>query len=501
MLVSEKKIVAAYSEAPDIIPPESLPGVFFCEKQTHQTQANLVYSWILLNKSQHIQEYYSIKTPLISENSYQQFTGSLQLFSVPIGIFDNCHAYTARSYTDELIASPNTPLLYQGAWGNRYLTDLKSHGYVRLESNQDFRCKYGFEKIYEYERDHTARQWGDGTTLHKIGKVENTQTPVLRVIDPHHPYITQSYGKVKAIWVKPYADQASVPEPYLRFQSTRINQNYAYVGCASEFSVSPLAKDSVPKAWRQKINSPEVIVKLIADVEFAQQQQKSSPRAENLSDYMDTITEEDGDRAHDLLKQQVLAYIEAKLSISVYCAEHKPTEFQRNLYAMKLICYNNSTSYFKNRLKKMSPMESSYKLAELKLRVIQNMVVELYQIISTEPMAPAARMAFEKQCQDMFSEVDLEKVEKTITSNRKTNSLLHTVLNTTNRKYMYCAALVILGSSSAKALDSTWPLAISLTSSALIGISGFFSSQEQTKKANNSTTVVSKSSLILGNIL
>lgn len=55
--------------------------------------------------------------------------------------------------------------------------------------------------------------------MQKFGYTRYGATAVYRFTDPNHPYITDIYGPVQEVWIRP-CPEGDVPEPYFRGQST-----------------------------------------------------------------------------------------------------------------------------------------------------------------------------------------------------------------------------------------------------------------------------------------
>ncbi|WP_259425741.1 CBU_2028 family Dot/Icm T4SS effector [Coxiella burnetii] len=170
-----------------IEPPKELPPIFVTPQTSDESLQNLAIT--------------------LSTFPIENREG-VQVFEVP-KIADDCRSYVGRgyeAYQDTTAKNPQGP-----AWE-------PDSTWIKLESNNDFTCRKGFEKVYVYE-GHYARQWGDGTILEKLGSTHWGATPVVRLIDPHAPIVKKYYGEVKEIWIRPY-QQGLVPIPYLRAQSS-----------------------------------------------------------------------------------------------------------------------------------------------------------------------------------------------------------------------------------------------------------------------------------------
>ncbi len=190
------KLMDDYNSAEIIIPPQKLKKIYSCEEQTNDTKLNLAISYAYL-----------------APNGLGDMKEGIQLFEIP-PTEDNCQSYCGLGYGD-------TGGGLQNEWWN------PDNSYVQLFDVNDVSCRKGFEKIFQYgdDNNHLARQWGDGTILHKMGATHYGASPIYRVADPNHPYIIKSYGPIRKIWIKPHPKE--IPIPYFRWQSTHL---YNYVG-------------------------------------------------------------------------------------------------------------------------------------------------------------------------------------------------------------------------------------------------------------------------------
>lgn len=187
---SVKKIMEVYNQAEIITPPEKLKKIYSCKEQTNDTKLNLAISYSLFMQEN------PILPPLKK---------GMQLFEIP-PTEDNCRSYCGLGY-----GFAESGL--QNQWWNR------DDSYILLSDINDVSCRKGFEKVFQYggqskylaTSNHLARQWGDGSILHKIGCTEHGATPVFRVADPSHYNIVEVYGSITKIWIKPYPTEIPVP--------------------------------------------------------------------------------------------------------------------------------------------------------------------------------------------------------------------------------------------------------------------------------------------------
>jgi hypothetical protein len=207
--VNDQARLTQYYAAEIIIPPTQLDPIFVAPLQNNETLANLAIS-------------YAFIVPHERPN--------LQLFEIPFSS-ENCKSYCGKGYEKNK----------QGV-SEWWLPDSANH-WILLPNKTDFSCRKGFEKVYCYATDpnayagHCTRQWGDGTVLSKMGRPIDGATAVFRVIDPLHRSITDTYGPIVSIWIRPYRE-GLVPTPFFRDQST---YHKAYVdGCSTFFSLTKI---------------------------------------------------------------------------------------------------------------------------------------------------------------------------------------------------------------------------------------------------------------------
>lgn len=217
--VAKNNILEDYNKAEIINPPSKIPKIFSCPEQSEQTKLNLAISY-----------------SYIAENQLANHKKGIQLFEIP-PTEDNCQAYCGLEYDYK-----------EGGCGEEWWNPDDS--WVVLPNTTDVSCHKGFEKVFQYggPNNHLARQWGDGTILHKDGCTSFGATPVLRALDSNQPYIINNYGTIEKIWIKPYPPE--VPEPYLRWQSTHFHD---YVGSAYDcWKSNTLSLDYLKKNGDQK---------------------------------------------------------------------------------------------------------------------------------------------------------------------------------------------------------------------------------------------------------
>lgn len=180
-----------YKSANIISAPDKLDNIFVHPKQTEITLMNLAvtYSSILVAHC---------------END-ERLSHNLQLFEIP-STTQNCKSYCGNGY--------NNRNCFNSWW-------TPDESWLELDNSEDFSCREGFEKVFIYGSDgrHMARQWGDGTILHKMGETRFGATPVYRVTDPNHPLITYTYASVYKIYIR-RCPHGAVPAPSFNDQST-----------------------------------------------------------------------------------------------------------------------------------------------------------------------------------------------------------------------------------------------------------------------------------------
>lgn len=237
--------LAAYKTAEIVPPPQALSPIYASWKQSDDSRLLLAIAYSQIPKACR--------------------DGRIQVFEVPFDIQDSSNQYCGRGYSkiplgenvgsQDCVEQPfeirdnNDDIIGQGRYPSQVQVDSwtsqgrihvdengdlvglerytppgevgpswTSQGWVQLADKTDFTCRKFFSKVLVFKDGLVARGWGDGTFLIKKSSGRRGATEVFRFINPNQPFIAESCGPVKSVWIQ-QTDQ-EVPRPFYRLRST-----------------------------------------------------------------------------------------------------------------------------------------------------------------------------------------------------------------------------------------------------------------------------------------